>query len=209
VESSFIRYIVGRDGEIIEEWFPQQGEQVIPPQIAFLVTSMMQSVINAGTAKVIRSRGFNRVAAGKTGTTDDFTDGWFVGFTPEIACAVWVGFDKKKTIYRGASGGSCAAPVWAEFMKEATKDMPQSNFSMPEGIISREICTLTGQLATADCGSLTRVEYFQEGTEPTMPCQLHRYLKLRGGTREDFFRLDRRSHGSGLTTVIEADSSWQ
>ncbi|MBD3287140.1 PBP1A family penicillin-binding protein [candidate division WOR-3 bacterium] len=208
VEPAFIRYIVGRDGELIEEWYPQQGEQVIPAQTAFLVTSMMQSVISSGTATVIRRRGFNRVAAGKTGTTDDFTDGWFVGFTPEIACAVWVGFDKRQTIYRGASGGSCAAPVWAEFMKEATADMPQSNFSMPEGIISRRICTLTGQLATEDCPQ-TREEYYMEGTEPTLSCQYHRLLKLRGGSREDFFRLDRRSHGSGLTTVIEADSSWQ
>ncbi|MBN2380557.1 PBP1A family penicillin-binding protein [candidate division WOR-3 bacterium] len=208
VEPTFIRYIVGRDGEMIEEWYPQPGEQALSPQTAFLVTSMMQSVISSGTATVIRRRGFNRVAAGKTGTTDDFTDGWFVGFTPEIACAVWVGFDKKQTIYPGASGGSCAAPVWAEFMKEATKDMPQSNFKMPEGIISRRICTYTGQLATSDCPQ-SREEYFLEGTEPTMPCQLHRYLKLRGGSREDFFKLDRRGYGAGLTTVIEADTTWQ
>lgn len=201
VEPVFIRRIVSRDGEIIEEWFPQQGEQVLSPQIAFLVTSMMQSVINAGTAIGIRRRGFTRVAAGKTGTTDDFTDGWFVGFTPEIACGVWVGFDAKQTIYRGASGGSCAAPIWAEFMKAVTDSLPSSNFKMPEGIVTREICTLTGQLTTPDC-PYNRTEYFLQGTEPAVSCQYHRLQKLRGGSRERFYQLDRRNAGGFVPSNI-------
>ena len=201
VEPVFIRRIVCRDGEIIEEWFPQQGEQVLSPQTSFLVTSMMQSVINAGTARGIRRRGFTRVAAGKTGTTDDFTDGWFVGFTPEIACAVWVGFDKRQTIYRGASGGSCAAPIWAEFMKEATDTLPPSTFKIPEGIVTRNICTLTGQLATPDCPH-RRTEYFLSGTEPTLSCQYHRLQKLRGGSREQFYRLDRYNAGGFIQSDI-------
>jgi penicillin-binding protein 1A len=201
VEPVFIRRIVSRDGEIIEEWFPQQGEQVLSPQTSFLVTSMMQSVISSGTATGIRRRGFTRVAAGKTGTTDDFTDGWFVGFTPEIACAVWVGFDKRQTIYRGASGGSCAAPIWAEFMKAATDTIPSSNFKMPEGIVTRDICTLTGQLATPDCPH-RRTEYFLSGTEPTLTCQYHRLQKLRGGSREQFYRLDRYNAGGFVQSDI-------
>jgi len=202
VEPVLIRRIISRDGEIIEEWFPEQAEQVLSPQTAFLVTSMMQSVINSGTARGIRRRGFTRVAAGKTGTTDDFTDGWFVGFTPEISCAVWVGFDKKQTIYRGASGGSCAAPIWAAFMKEATDSLPSSTFKQPEGIVTRTICTLTGQLATPDCGSSTRSEYFQAGTEPTTYCQYHRLQKLRGGSREQFYQLDRRNAGGFVQSDI-------
>ncbi|MBA7635384.1 Penicillin-binding protein 1A [subsurface metagenome] len=201
VEPVFIRRIISRDGEIIEEWFPRQGEQVLSPQTSFLVTSMMQSVINAGTAMGIRRRGFTRVAAGKTGTTDDFTDGWFVGFTPEIACAVWVGFDRKQTIYRGASGGSCAAPIWAEFMKAVTESMPPSTFKMPEGIVTSTICTLTGQLATPDCPR-SRTEYFLSGTDPTMYCQYHRLQKLRGGSREQFYRLDRRNAGGFVQSNI-------
>jgi len=201
VEPVFIRRIVSRDGEIIEEWFPQQGEQVLSPQTSFLVTSMMQSVINSGTATGIRRRGFTRVAAGKTGTTDDFTDGWFVGFTPEIACAVWVGFDTKQTIYRGASGSSCAAPIWAEFMKAATDSLPPSTFKMPEGIVTRNICTLTGQLATPDCPH-NRTEYFLQGTEPAVFCQYHRLQKLRGGSRERFYQLDRRNVGGFVQSNI-------
>ncbi len=201
VKPVFIRRIVGRDGEVIEEWYPEQGEQAISSQTAFLIASMMQSVINSGTAKVIRRKGFKRVAAGKTGTTDDYTDGWFVGYTPEISCAVWVGFDKKKTIYRGASGGSCAAPIWANFMKAATDSLPQSNFKMPEGIVTADICMVTGQLVTPDCpGYLTRREYFLEGTQPTMPCQYHRLLKLKESGREQFYQLDRRSGLSPAST---------
>lgn len=201
VEPTYIYRIVGRDGEIIEEWFPQQGEEVLSPQTAFLVTSMMRSVVDApgGTAQGVRRRGVKGPVAGKTGTTDDFTDAWFVGFTPDISCAVWVGFDQKQTIYRGASGGSCAAPIWAYFMAEATDTLQASQFHMPEGIISRPICTLTGELATADCPN-TRVEYFTEGTEPTSHCQYHRLQKLRGGSREQFFELDRRSF-PGLTQL--------
>lgn len=203
VEPVFITRIVARDGKVIEEWFPQEGEEVLSPQTCFLMCTMMQSVINAGTARIIRSMGFSRVAAGKTGTTDEYTDAWFVGFTPDISCAVWVGFDKKQPIYRGAGGGSCAAPIWANFMKAATDSMPESNFQVPKGIISRPICNLTGQLVSPDCPSNeTRMEYFLEGTEPTTQCQYHRLEKLRGGSREEFYVLDRR-----LMSLTIADTS--
>lgn len=200
MEPVFIRRIIGRDGEIIEEQYPEPGEQALTAQTAFLVTSMMRSVIDApgGTGSTVRRRGFKGPAAGKTGTTDDFTDAWFVGFTPNVSCAVWVGFDKKQTIYRGASGGACAAPIWAEFMKSTVDSLTPGDFRMPPGIITRNICTLTGRLASPDCPH-TRVEYYLEGTEPTMVCTYHRLQKLRGGSREQFYELDRQSW-TGLVT---------
>lgn len=201
VEPVFIKRIVARDGKIIEEWFPQDGEQVLTPQTSFLIASMMTSVIDAGTARIIRNQGFRRVAGGKTGTTDDYTDAWFVGFTPDISCAVWVGFDKKQPIYRGAGGGSCAAPIWGKFMKAATDSMPESNFQMPKGIITRPICTVSGLLATSDCPEV-RTEYFLEGTEPVVECVQHRLEKIRGGSREEFYVLDRR-----LSRIAIADTS--
>ncbi len=188
-----IRKIVDREGRIIEENLPEEGEEVISPQTAFLVTSMMRSVLDmpGATATIIRRRGFKRPAAGKTGTTDDYTDAWFVGFTPEITCAVWVGFDEKRTIYRGASGGSCAAPIWAEFMKKATENRPVTDFPMPEGIVMKKICTLTGQLASPYCPS-TREEYFKADNAPTVECEYHRFLHIhRDSTRIEFEKTDR------------------
>jgi len=194
-----VRKIVDREGRVIEENLPEEGEEVISPQTAFLVTSMMRSVLDmpGATATGIRRRGFKRPAAGKTGTTDDYTDAWFVGFTPEITCAVWVGFDEKKTIYRGASGGSCAAPIWAEFMKKITENMPVSDFSVPEGIVVKKICTLTGQLASPYCPS-TREEYFDERNAPTIECEYHRFLHIqKDTTRIKFEKLDR-NHLKGI-----------
>ncbi len=186
VKPYFVRKIIDREGNLIEENHPEIENGVIPPQTAWLMTNILQDVVNKGTATVIRRRGFKGPAAGKTGTTDKSTDGWFVGFTPRIACAVWVGYDKKKQVYRGASGGALAAPIWAEFMKGvyAADSLSFLRFVMPEGIISRRICDVTGQLATPYCPH-TRVEYFKEGTEPYEPCNFHIYMHME---REDTLR---------------------
>jgi 1A family penicillin-binding protein len=159
-------------GTVIEETRPEQ-RPVLRPQTAYVVSNMMQSVVNEGTATAIRRLGYEGPAAGKTGTTDDYADVWFIGFTPEVTCGVWIGFDKKKTIFTGATGGSVAAPVWADFMKTVHPDsLPSDSFPVPDSIITVAACGQTGQLATPLCPRV-RYEVFIAGTEPTVPCALH------------------------------------
>ena len=159
-------------GAVLEENRPDE-QPVLRPQTAYVVTNMMQSVVNEGTAAEIRQFGYQGLAAGKTGTTDDYADAWFVGFTPEITCGVWVGFDKKKTIFNGATGGAIAAPVWADFMKTVRPDSAQSDsFPVPDSIVTAAVCEQTGQLATPSCPRV-RYEVFVAGTEPMTPCALH------------------------------------
>ncbi len=196
VDPIFITRIVGRDGKLVEERTPRD-EQVISPQTAYVTVDMMRSVIDAGTARVIRSMGFDRPAAGKTGTTDDYTDAWFVGFTPSLSCGVWVGYDQKKTIFRGAQGGRLAAPLWAEMMKYAYEGKPAENFSIPVGVVYKKVCNETGLLATSYCPE-SHVEVFIQGTEPKTECELHKYLSIKKGMRPAFEALDRKSLEGGL-----------
>ncbi|MBN2465242.1 PBP1A family penicillin-binding protein [candidate division WOR-3 bacterium] len=159
-------------GAVLEENRPEQ-QPVLRPQTAYVLTSLMQSVVNEGTAYAIRQLGYEGPAAGKTGTTDDYADAWFIGFTPDITCGVWVGFDKKKTIFRGATGGSVAAPIWADFMKTVhPESLPSDSFPVPDSIVTAAVCEQTGQMATFSC-PLVRYEVFIAGTEPTTPCSLH------------------------------------
>jgi penicillin-binding protein 1A len=195
VEPSMVRRIVGRDGELIYEDFPYTV-RIISPQTAYIMTSMMESVLNEGTGFPARLRGFARPAAGKTGTTDNYSDAWFVGFTPDLVCGVWVGFDQLKRIARNATGATVALPIWAEFMKAAHEGKRTSDFTRPEGITTARICTKTGLLATKACPT-TRDEVFVERTEPTGFCTTHRMGNERILEEFRFERLDRKSLESG------------
>jgi len=152
-------------------------EQVISPELAYLMISVMESVLNEGTGIGARMAGFTRPAAGKTGTTDDCADAWFIGFTPSLVCGVWVGFDKMQRIGRNATGAQVALPIWTDFMIEATKDMPLEEFLLPSGIVSREICEDCGKLASF-LSKRTRKEVFIDGTEPIDRCTGH-YFNFR------------------------------
>ncbi|RMH73613.1 MAG: PBP1A family penicillin-binding protein [Gemmatimonadetes bacterium] len=171
VEPISIIRIEDRYGNIIETNETYQ-EEVISPQTAYMMVSLMQSVVDDGTARGIRYRGYDRPVGGKTGTTNDFTDGWFVGYIPQLVCGVWVGFDTKKSLGRNMSGGKVAVPIWTDFMKSATDSMEVLDFTMPEGIASVTICTVTGLLNTEFCPA-TREEVFIEGTQPAHSCYLH------------------------------------
>jgi penicillin-binding protein 1B len=145
-------------------------EKVIPAQMAFLMNNLLKGVLDRGTADFARRWGFTRPAAGKTGTTNDYKDAWFVGYTPDLLAVVWVGFDNQSKL--GLSGAQAALPIWTEFMKRATAGTPVTDFVAPPGIKFVDVDPLSGQLATVNCTSKIR-EAFAEGDEPTLTCALH------------------------------------
>jgi penicillin-binding protein 1B len=130
----------------------------------------MEDVINKGTGASVRSMGFSAPAAGKTGTS---RDGWFAGFTSNLICVIWVGFDDNRDL--GLSGSAAAAPIWGDFMKRAVA-LPQyhntQDFQIPDGVLQETIDPQSGQLATAKCPQTVQ-EYFVSGSEPTQVCELH------------------------------------
>ena len=149
-----------------------ESQEVLTPQIAFMITSLLQSVINNGTGAGARARGFHLPAAGKTGTSHD---GWFAGYTPDLLCIVWVGFDDNREL--NLSGSQAALPIWTEFMKKAVKLKPLKGekFAEPEeGILEVVIDPTTGLLATDRCLQREK-EYFIEGTEPVLECYGNNY----------------------------------
>jgi penicillin-binding protein 1B len=165
-EPLFIRSVVAADGSVEESAAPQT-RAVLDPRVAFLVTSLMEDVINHGTGYPVRALGFNAPAAGKTGTS---RDGWFAGYTSNLLCVVWIGFDDNRDI--GLTGGATAAPVWGEFMKRAVA-LPAyhktQDFEPPAGVVEETVDTQTGQLAAPSCPQ-TAQEYFITGSEPTEYC---------------------------------------
>jgi membrane carboxypeptidase/penicillin-binding protein len=129
-------------------------------------------VIDEGTGAAARAAGFTLDAAGKSGTTNDLRDAWFVGFTPDLLAVVWVGFDDNTPL--GLSGTQAALPIWAEFMSRALAGQPATPFSPPEGVSFVEIDRDTGLLALPTCPRVVQ-EAFVAGTEPLLFCDLHRW----------------------------------
>ncbi len=168
-EPMFIHSVVGADRSVLEQSEPRT-RLALDPRVAYLVTSVLQDVVNRGTGAGVRARGFSAPAAGKTGTSHD---GWFAGFTSNLLCVIWVGFDDNREL--GLSGASSAAPIWAEFMKRAVA-LPAYRdaraFAPPEGVVTVTIDPETLQLATPSC-PVTREEVFIRGTEPTEFCERH------------------------------------
>ena len=161
-----IRYVKKSDGSM-DENRPLVAE-AMTVQNAFLITSLLKSVVEDGTGRVAQK--LERPAAAKTGTTDDFTDAWFVGFTPQLAVGVWVGYDIKKSLGEGETGAHVAGPIWTQFMQEAMQDKEKKDFDIPEGIVQVDIDPASGLLADPSCGPSVK-EFFQEGTQPTQSCR--------------------------------------
>ncbi|MBI5025890.1 MAG: PBP1A family penicillin-binding protein [Nitrospirae bacterium] len=156
-----VKYIVDERGDILESNEPE-GNSAISPQTAFLVTSMMEDVVKRGTGW--RAKSLNRPVAGKTGTTNEYKDAWFVGFTPDLAACVWVGFDDLRPLGTKETGAKAASPIWVNFMKEAINNDEPHPFPIPEGITTAEIDPNTGLLATPETGAM--IEFFKVGTAP-------------------------------------------
>ena len=161
--------VVDAEGTVLESDPPQEST-VLDPAIAWLLTSLLQSVVREGTAQPLAAWGWTRPTAGKTGTTNDGRDAWFVGYTPELLAAAWYGDDQHKKL--NATGAKSALPVWVTFMKAAAQEYPPDDFTRPDGIVEAQIDPQSGLRAVMGCP--TRVtEVFKKGTEPVTDCPLH------------------------------------
>lgn len=153
-------------------WQPQSSrEAVLSPEESWLMVSMMKDVVVRGSAARIWANGFHVPAGGKTGTTNDGADVWFIGYTADLVAGVWMGFDKPQKIKANAQGGELAAPAWASFMTEVYRRKPEPpDWPRPDGVVVREIDAATGRLATSACLTSVVTEFFVSGTEPTKTC---------------------------------------
>ena len=149
----------------------------ISPAAAFVTTQMLRDVMVYGTAKSLRKFSLERPMAGKTGTTNDYRDAWFVGYTPRMVTGVWVGYDTPRPGGKGFTGGGVAAPIWERFMRPALKREPAVDFPKPATVVTAVIDPVTGLLATPDCLQ-RREEFYLAGTEPTAYCPKHGGEKL-------------------------------
>ncbi|HET7698495.1 MAG TPA: PBP1A family penicillin-binding protein [Vicinamibacterales bacterium] len=163
-----LRRIVSEGKELPISQTPPKA--VTDKETTFLVLNMMRGVINEGTAAGVRGAGFQLDAAGKTGTTNDLRDAWFVGFTPELLTVVWVGLDDNQAL--GLSGAQAALPIWTQFMSRALAGHANQSFDAPPGIVWVDIDRETGKLASPGCPKVVR-EAFLPGTEPVEICHLH------------------------------------
>lgn len=163
IEPCFVTKIVDRNGKILEEMDPSR-KKVIDKSTAYIMTSLLEEVVQNGTGTRVKALG--RPAAGKTGTTNNQNDAWFVGYTPELITGTWVGYDNKRVLGKGETGGRAAAPIWLGFMQRALKDKPIRVFPVPEGVVFAKIDAETGLLPIPE-SQKTIFECFKEGTVPT------------------------------------------
>ncbi|MBI3583229.1 MAG: PBP1A family penicillin-binding protein [Nitrospinae bacterium] len=162
-EPMAIKSITDKDGNLLEENKPKE-ERVISEELAYITTNILQSVVQEGTGW--RAKALGRPVAGKTGTTNNYMDAWFLGYTPDLIAGVWVGMDKDEPIGKNETGARAANPIWVRFMEKVLKGMPVKNFQIPEGVVFTKIDKKTGLLATPETTDMA-LECFIEGTEPT------------------------------------------
>ena len=151
---------------------PPAVAQVLSPAAAFITTWMLKDVLTYGTAKTLKKFSQEHPSAGKTGTTDNEMDAWFIGFTPRLVAGIWVGYDQPRPGGKGFTGGAVAAPIWERFMTKAVAARPAADFPRPEAVVAVSIDPANGYLATAECPKREET-YFLPGTEPTESCPVH------------------------------------
>jgi len=181
-----IHKIVDRYGRVIEDNTAVVKEEVLSAQTAFIMADLMQSVVKNGTGRRSQWMGFTRPAGGKTGTSSNFCDNWFVGYSPQITAGVWVGFDEKTSLGKNQDGAKNGVPVWTEFMLAAHDSLPVLEFEEPEGIVHLDVCLESGEIATDRCVDV-RNEVFLQTNQPTTTCHLHpsKGLYINNNNRED------------------------
>ncbi len=173
----FIKKVTDRNGRVLESHGGAATEQVLDPQSTYQLIQCLQGVANSGTGA--KSNELEWPVAGKTGTTDEHTDAWFMGFSTRIVCGVWVGLDEKKTIYRGADGAKVALPIWIDFMKAALPTTPREEFQAPEGMEWADIDRYTGLLATGATTDKVLHLAFKPGTVPRSGSDAEAIQKVR------------------------------
>ena len=185
-EPYLIRRVEDQDGNVLYATEAKE-HRVFSEITAFLVTSMLADVINSGTGWRARAEGFRLPAAGKTGTTNDYHDVWFVGYTPSTVTGVWMGFDQPREIIANGYAGELAVPLWSNVMAVATDGDKPETFKRPAGVAGVEICRITGKRSVEGCTqvpveaadgsveirSMAYTEYFRKGTEPQGSCEEH------------------------------------
>jgi len=165
----YILKVIDKNGDILEE-DQSRSKSVISAENAYIITNILQGVMEpGGTGSSLRAI-VSRDVAGKTGTTDNFNDAWFVGYTPQLCCAVWVGYDKTKAT--NLYGGTVAGPIWANFIQSASQKLPDESFIKPDNVDLVDICLDSGQLATDNCPRPSTMAFIA-GTEPTDTCTFH------------------------------------
>ena len=192
VDPVAILFVEDRNGRILLE--PEKelraaqlragrAQQIMPPQDAYVMTSLLQGVVSSGTLRGAAEwvGGFGRPIAGKTGTTQNWSDAWTVGFTPQVTTAIWFGFDERGySLGINQTGATSAGPAWAEFMKSAHQDLPVAEFGRPAtGLIDVGVCAKSGKLPTRYCNEGIIKEIFLSGTEPREFCDLHQFEQER------------------------------
>jgi penicillin-binding protein 1B len=167
-----VRFVTDDRGRVVAAADDVQPVQVFPARDVFVLANVMKGVVDRGTAAGVRSMGFKAPAAGKTGTTNDKRDAWFIGFTPQTLALTWLGFDDNKET--GLSGGEGAVPIWTRYMLAVTAGQTKNDFPVPGGISFAEVDETSGGLATPQCPPNTIVnEAFKSGMQPGNPCPLH------------------------------------
>lgn len=178
IPPALILSVTDSEGHVLETR-DRSAEQVISKETAYVITNILEDVVQRGTAK--RARKIGRPVAGKTGTTNEFTDAWFVGYTPNLASGVWVGFDDNHSLGYKESGGRAALPIWVDYMEEALAGLPVVPFKIPDDIVYAKIDRASGMLAGE--GKAGEYEIFVKGTEPTE-------VKQEFASPSEFFRFD-------------------
>ncbi len=163
VKPLFVKRVLDRTGQVLEENQPETSP-VLSKETAFVMTDLLKAVITEGTGWRIRA--LKRPAAGKTGTTNDLRDAWFMGYTPELVTGVWVGYDDSREMGKGETGSRAASPIWLDFMREVLAEKSVKDFQVPKGVVFAKIDGETGLLAGRH-SKKTVFQAFKEGTEPT------------------------------------------
>lgn len=197
IQPVYITRVVDRNGRILESTDPadfpagpgpdqrlirQSPKRVISPETAYLITNLLESVVQEGTG--FRARALGRPVAGKTGTTNDLKDAWFVGYSPRLLAVSWVGYDQERSLGRGETGSKAAAPAWVDFMQTVLARQPKDEFPVPDGIEFRPIDPGTGLLVPEDSPNV-HIEAFAPGTAPTSYA-----LEMQQPRAIDFFQMD-------------------
>ena len=178
-DSVAIKWVEDPEGQVLEKHVPL-GERVMSEQQAFVMTSMLQGVVQRGTGT--RAKVLNRPVAGKTGTTNDFIDAWFVGYSPTLVAGVWVGIDDRESLGYKEAGGRSALPIWIEFMQEALEKVPLQEFVMPPHIRLVRINPRTGTSNDLGSGATVQIALAEENTPRTAQVRAVQQVNRDGAT---------------------------